>query len=153
MPTPAKLVAALLFAALAWLLGEIIVRTVVEEGRRVGFLREMLAAGGLIVGWRVIGRETTGRLGRGTNAVHALTAGIAAAAALLVLGVLLHSFGVMIGNALDRKYTAIGTAASAWMTFLWSDLVLLADWRVLGTLFGGGAVVGLISGLVGRRIG
>lgn len=152
MPTPAKLVAALLFAALAWLVADTIVRDLLEPGTRVGRFREMLAAGGLILGWRMIGREATGQTGRGTSTSRAVTAGIGAAAALLVLGVLFHAFGVMIANALERKYTALGTAATAWMEFLWRDLVLLAAPAVLGLLFGGGALVGLIAGLVGRRM-
>lgn len=153
MPTPAKLVAAVLFAALAWWVGETIVRVALPEGVRAGWLREMLAAGGLVVGWRTIGGEATGRMRRGTTTPRAITVGIAAAAQLLVLGLVLHSFGRMIANSLDGKYTEIGRAWTAWMTFLWQDVVLVADPVVLGTLFAGAALVGLLAGMVGRRIG
>lgn len=153
MPTPAKLVAAILFAALAWVVGETIVRHVLPDGVRAGWLREMLAAGGLVIGWRTIGHVTTGAMRRGTTMPRAITAGIAGAAQLLVLGVVLHSFGRMIANSLDRKYDQIGRAWTAWMDFLWQDIVLMADPVVLGTLFAGAALVGLAAGLVGRRIG
>lgn len=152
MPTPAKLAAALLFAALAWVVADAIVRGLLEPGQRVGWFREVAAAGAVFIGWRMIGREATGPTGRGTTALRAITAGIAASAVLLMLGVLLHSFGVMISYALDRKYNAIGKAVSAWMEFLWRDLVLLADPLVLGLLFGGGALVGAVAGAVGRRM-
>ena len=150
MPTAAKLVAAVLFAALAWLVAEVVVRTVLEEGTRVGRFRELMALGGLLIGWRTIGRETTGPMGRGTTSTRAATAGIAAAAVLLVLGLLLHSFGVMIAKSLDGKYNAVGRAATAWMDFLWADLRTVSDPIVLGILFGGGALVGLIAGITGR---
>lgn len=150
MPTPAKLVAALLFAALAWFTAELIVRTVLEEGVRVGRFRELLAFGALVVGWRYIGREATGPTGRGTTLTRSITAGFAGAAILLVLAVVLHSFGVMILNSLDRKYTAVGKAASAWMDFLWKDLQTIADPLVLAVFFLGAALVGLVAGITGR---
>ena len=153
MPTAAKLVAALLFAALAWWVGESIVRYRLPDGVRVGWLREMLALGGLVVGWRTVGGEATGRMRRGTTIPRAVTAGIAAAAQLLVLALLLHSFGRMIANSLDRKYAEIGRAWGAWMDFLWQDVVTVADPLVLGTLFAGAAAVGPVSGFVGRRAG
>lgn len=151
MPTPAKLVAALLFAALCWGVGETVVRYTLEEGARVGLFRESLALGGLIVGWRTIGRAATGPTGRGNSVPNVVTSGIAAAFLLLVLALLLHSFGVMIAESLSGKYTAIGRAASAWMGFLVSDARQVWHPYVLGLLFGGGAVVGLIAGIVGRR--
>ena len=151
MPTAAKLVSAVLFAALAWWVGDTIARTVLEEGVQVGRFREMLAAGGALIGWRYLGREVTGRTGRGTTTARAVTAGISGAALLLVFGVLIHSFWVMIVRSLDGAYTEVGRAASAWMDFIWGDLVTVAHPLVLGTLFGGGAVVGLVGGFVGRR--
>ncbi|CTQ32968.1 TrgA family protein [Jannaschia rubra] len=150
MPTPSKLVAAVLFAALAWLVGDLIVRMVLEEGVRVGRFREILALGGLLVGWRYVGRETTGRTGKGTTMARGITAGIAGALILMMLALLLHSLGVMVLNSLDRKYNAIGQAGSAWMEFLWNDLQLVAHPAILIVLFGGGAVVGLVAGITGR---
>lgn len=152
MPTPAKLVCALLFAALAWAVGETIVRYTLEEGTRVGLFREMLAFGGLLIGWKYIGKVATGPMLRGNSVTNVITAGIAGAAMLLVLGLLFHAFGVMIANSLDGKYTAIGTAATAWMGFLVKDATTVAHPYVLGLLFVGGAVVGLIGGIVGRTL-
>ncbi|MGB3689905.1 MAG: TrgA family protein [Jannaschia helgolandensis] len=152
MPTPAKLVSAILFAALAWAVGEAIVRYTLEEGTRVGLFREFLAFGGLLIGWRYIGRIASGPTMRGNTVTNVITAGIGGAAILLVLSLLLHAFGVMIAESLQGKYTAIGTAASAWMGFLVKDAVTVFHPVVMGLLFGGGAVVGLIGGLVGRTM-
>lgn len=150
MPTPAKLVSALLFAALSWWVAETIVREVLPEGRRVGLFREGLAVLGLFVGWHVIGGEASGKVGRGTTISRAVTAGFAAALILLVLGLLLESLREMLTRSLDRAYTEVGQAANAWMTLLWRDAELVADPVVLGTLFGGGMLVGLVAGIVGR---
>ncbi|SDZ32717.1 hypothetical protein SAMN05444004_110117 [Jannaschia faecimaris] len=152
MPTPAKLVAGILFAALCWFVAEAIVRYTLEEGVRVGLFRELLAAGGLVVGWRTIGKTATGPVGRGNSIPNVITSGIAAAFILLVMALLLHSFGVMIAESLGGKYTAIGTAASAWMRFFVEDAQLIWNPIVLGLLFGGGAAIGLVAGMVGRRI-
>lgn len=151
MPTPAKLVAALLFAALCWAVAETVVRYTMEEGIRVGAFREMLAFGGLIIGWRTIGGAATGPVGRGNKIPNVITSGVAAAFMLLVLALLLHSFGVMILESLEGSFTSIGRAASAWMAYLVQDAQQVWHPYVLGLLFGGGAVVGLIAGLVGRR--
>jgi len=151
MPTPAKLVDAILFAAICWAVGETIVRYTLEEGVRVGAFRELLAAGGLIVGWRTIGKTATGPVGRGNSIPNAITSGFAAAFVFLLLALVIHSFGVMIAESLEGKYTAIGTAASAWMAFLIEDAQIVWHPYVMALLFGGGAVVGLLAGLVGRR--
>ncbi len=123
------------------------------EGVRVGLFREIAAVGAGLIGWRTIGREATGRMRRGTTNARAVTAGIAAAAQLLVLGAVLHSFGEMIANSLDGRYDQIGKAVDAWTGFLWADMLVLADPLVLGTLFGGAAFVGLVAGMAGRRVG
>ncbi len=150
MPTPAKLTAAILFAALCWFVADTIVRDVLPEGVQVGRFREFLAFGGLLVGWRYIGRATTGPVGRGTTVSHSITAGLGAALILSVLALILHAFWVMIGESLELSYTAIGPAATAWMGFLWKDVQTVADPVVIAMMFGGGAVVGLISGVAGR---
>lgn len=152
MPTPAKLVCAVLFAALAWAVGEAIVRYTLEEGIRVGRFREMLAFGGLLIGWKYIGRVASGPTMRGNTVTNVITAGIGGAAMLVVLGLLFHAFGVMISESLEGKYTAIGTAASAWMGFLAKDAMTILHPIVLGLLFGGAAVIGLIGGIVGRTM-
>ncbi|MGB3406811.1 MAG: TrgA family protein, partial [Jannaschia sp.] len=138
MPTPAKLVCAVLFAALAWWTAETIVRVALPEGSLVGRFRELLALAGLVIGWKVIGKTATGPMNRGTRIPVAITAGVGGALILLISGVLLHSFYAMIMQSLTSKYTEVGLAAEAWLEYLWEDSTMVADPVVLGTLFGGG---------------
>ncbi|MEM8822914.1 MAG: TrgA family protein [Pseudomonadota bacterium] len=150
MPTPAKLVSAILFAALAWWVGHTIFIHVLPEGVRIGRFREILALGGLVIGWRYIGRIVSGPTNRGASITVSITAGIGGAAILLVLGLLLEGFRKMITESLDLRYAEVGEAASAWMEFLWRDAQMIATPLVMGTLFGGAILVGLVGGVVGR---
>ncbi|WP_371153815.1 TrgA family protein [Jannaschia sp. 2305UL9-9] len=150
MPTPAKLACAILFAALSWWTAETIVREALPEGVRVGRFREWVALAGLLIGWKMIGRTCSGPMNKGTTITVAITAGIGGALVLTVGGVILQGFVVMIIESLDRKYTEVGQAATAWMEYTWDNVLLIADPIILGTLYGGAAVVGLIGGIVGR---
>lgn len=150
MPTPAKLVCSILFAALSWWTAETIVRQVLSEGIVVGRFREWVALAGLLIGWKMIGRACSGPMNKGTTMTVAITSGIGGALVLSVGGVVVHGLVVMLIESLDRKYTEVGHAASAWMEFTWEDVQTVADPVVLGTLFGGAAIVGLIGGIVGR---
>lgn len=152
MPTPAKLVASVLFAALCWWVGETIVRHALPEESSVGWFREILAFGGLIVGWRYIGRITTGERGRGTTMTRAITAGVGAAFIMMILTLALHSFYEMILESLGSRYTEVGQAAQAWMEFTVKDAQILMVPIVPITLFAGGAIVGLLAGIMGRSI-
>lgn len=152
MPTPAKLVSAVLFAALAWVTAELIRIYALPEGARVGMFREWVALAGLIVGWKFIGTRVSGVMNKGTTVSKAITAGIGGALVLTVGGLFLNSFVTMITESLGRKYTEVGQAAEAWMNFLWNDALTIADPIVLGTMFGGAAAVGLIGGVVGRTL-
>ncbi|TFL18514.1 TrgA family protein [Jannaschia formosa] len=152
MPTPAKLISALLFAALAWWTAETIRIHALPEGIVVGNFREWCALAGLIIGWKTIGTRVSGPLNKGTTVLKAVTAGIGGAVILTVGGVILNSFVTMISESLGRKYTEVGQAAEAWMAFLWDDALTIANPIVLGTMFGGAAVVGLIGGVAGRTL-
>ncbi|GIT91911.1 hypothetical protein JANAI62_23680 [Jannaschia pagri] len=150
MPTPAKLVCAVLFAALSWWVADTIVRETLPEGVRVGRFREWVGLAGVFIGWKLIGKTCSGPLNKGTTITVAITAGLAGALVLTVGGLLMNSFVTMIGESLDRTYTEVGQAATAWMQFLWKDAQTVANPLVLGTLYGGGALVGLIGGITGR---
>lgn len=56
MPTAAKLVAAIAFAALAWFLSDL-VKPLLPEGTQVGLLSPINAFFGLIMGWRIMGKN------------------------------------------------------------------------------------------------
>ncbi|PWJ20523.1 TrgA family protein [Jannaschia seohaensis] len=152
MPTPAKLISALLFAALAWWTAETIRVHALPDGMVVGRFREWVALAGLIIGWRVIGVRVSGPTNRGTTVTKAITAGIGGAVILTIGGLILNSFVKMISISLTSRYTEVGQAAEAWMDFMWSDAMTIANPMVLGTMFGGAAVVGLVGGVAGRTL-
>lgn len=56
MPTASKLVAAIAFAALAWFISDL-VKPLLPEGTQVGLLSPVNALFGLIMGWRIMGRN------------------------------------------------------------------------------------------------
>jgi hypothetical protein len=152
MPTPAKLVCAVLFAALSWWTAETIVRVALPEGATVGRFREWMALGGLIIGWKYIGKRASGPTNRGASISVAVTAGIGGAIILTVLGLLLNSFVTMITLSLDTIYTEVGMAVDAWFEFLVQDARAVAHPVIIGTFYGGAAAVGLIGGVVGRTV-
>jgi hypothetical protein len=152
MPTPAKLVCAVLFAALAWWTGHLIVQIALPEGAVPGRFREWMALGGLIIGWRFVGRRASGPTNQGGSISVSVTAGIGGAVILTVLGLFLTSFVTMITASLGSVYTEIGAAVTAWMDFLMQDLRAVAHPTIIGTLYGGAAAVGLIGGIVGRTL-
>jgi hypothetical protein len=150
MPTPAKLVSAVLFAALSWYTADLIFRVAMPEGSTPGRFREFMALGGLLIGWRFVGRRVSGPTNRGTSLSVAITAGIGGAIVMAILGLLLNSFVTMITLSLGSVYTEVGDAVAAWMEFLLQDARAVSHPRVLATFFGGAALVGLVGGIVGR---
>ena len=150
MPTPAKLVAALLMAAVGWLTAEAIVRYGLPEGYSVGWFREILSGMALVLGWKMIGRQATGVAGRGDRIVNGLTMGLACALALAILAIFLHAFYVMIEESMGLAYDSPGKAFTAMMGFVWQDMQTITNLPVLAVLFGGGALVGLTAGITGR---
>lgn len=152
MPTPAKLVCAILFAALAWYSADTLVREALPEGVVVGKFREWIALAGLIIGWKVIGKTCTGPTNKGTRISVAITSGIGGAVILVLLGLFFHSAYATLNESLTSKYTEVGLAAEAWMEVMWKDAKIVSNPVALVTLFGGAAVVGLIGGIVGRTL-
>ncbi|KIT15965.1 TrgA family protein [Jannaschia aquimarina] len=150
MPTPAKLVAAILMAAVAWFTAEAVVRYALPEGSSVGRFREICAVIGLFFGWRMLGRAATGVRGRGDKIVNSLTMGMATSLAILVLAVFLHGFYQMISESMKLAYDQPGKAATAMIGFIKEDFILVANPIIIGVLLGGGAVAGLMAGVTGR---
>lgn len=150
MPTPAKLVAAILMAAVCWITAETMVRYALPEGFSAGWFREIVAVIGLVAGWRMIGRQATGIRGRGDKIVNGVTMGMACALAVAALSIFLHAFYVMIIESLNLAYNSPGKAFTAMMGFAWDDVQTMANVRVLVALFGGGAIAGLFAGITGR---
>jgi hypothetical protein len=150
MPTPAKLVCAVLFAALCWYTADLIIRIAMSEGAAAGRFREWLAGGGLLVGWFFVGKRASGSTNQGASVSLSITAGIGGALIIMLLGLLLNSFVTMISLSFGSVYTELGQAIDAWIGFLFQDLRAIAHPIIFATFFGGAAAAGLIGGIVGR---
>ena len=150
MPTPAKLVAALAMAAVGWTAAEALVLFALTEGAAVGRLREIVAALGLVLGWRLLGRAATGPRGKGDRMMHGMTAGLTTALALALAAVLLHGAYTTIDASMTLAFNGVGDAVEGLIEQVIDDLRLLLEPRVLGVLFGGGALAGLAAGVAGR---
>ncbi|MCB6176676.1 TrgA family protein [Rhodobacter sp. Har01] len=96
MPTAAKLVAALCFAAVGWLAANAHVPAL-GSNASVGAFREMTALIGLLIGWRVMGN----RVGKGM--AEAVGSGLLTSMLLVFFALLLFSGYLMIDRSLTSQ--------------------------------------------------
>lgn len=97
MPTAAKLISAIILAAVGWLCGEL-VKPLMPEGRDLSYLSPTCAFAGLFVGWFYLGPRADRGLG---------TAGANAGTTLFVqvfVTLFTFSFSQMISNSLRKRY-------------------------------------------------
>lgn len=144
MPTAAKLVAALFFAALAWFTADLI-KPLLPEGTAVGMFSPVSAAFGLIVGWTFTGKRIGRALGGGFGI--GLTSSI-----LLVFWVLLAFSGSeMIQHSLSKRYDGPVEALKSMMAIAVENLQMAAVPQVIGALVIGGLIGGWLTERAARR--
>ncbi|NCM97472.1 MAG: TrgA family protein [Rhodobacterales bacterium] len=145
MPTAAKLVAALLFAAMGYLAAEAFKPTM-PEGTRFGYFSLICAALGLACGWQVMGKLA----GRGYGA--AITSGIQTAATFAAFALLGFCIYLMITRALDHRYghDVVKALLAVFALMLENGARMLAP-PVLGTLLAGAVVGGVATEWVAKR--
>lgn len=147
MPTAAKLIAALAFAALGYVLAELY-KDLAPLGTRFGFFSEISALLGLAAGWLVMGKLA----GRGYW--RAWGAGVRTAAVMLVWGLIGFALFEMVRRGADGRYGA------SLMKTLTGGAALLVDYaraavelNFLATMAIGGAVAGIITEWAKRNWG
>lgn len=147
MPTAAKLIAALAFAALGYALAELY-KDLAPLGTRFGFFSEISALLGLAAGWLVMGKLA----GRGYW--RAWGAGVRTAAVMLVWGLIGFALFEMVRRGADGRYGA------SLMKTLTGGAALLVDYaraavelNFLATMAIGGAVAGIITEWAKRNWG
>lgn len=150
MPTPAKLVGALTMALVGWITAEAVVRFALAEWMAVGFLREMAALIGLVLGWRVLGDAATGARGRGDRLMVGMTAGLGTVVMLVLSVVAIHAVQSTWVDATQLLYGGPSEAVEAALLSVRDDLLLVMEPRVAAVMLGGGAVAGLAAGVAGR---
>lgn len=137
MPTAAKLVAAMIFAIIAYLAADQYAY-VVPEGRPAGSLREVSALFGLMTGWFVMGNFLMKRRG----SVEAMGTGMRCSVTMTFAVLVVYSVWEMFSRALDGRYKGLQDAlldvvarALAFGTPIFTPGVLGV--LLLGGLFGG----------------
>lgn len=144
MPTAAKLVAAIAFAAVAFLAAEAF-KPEMPEWTMFGAFSFICAGFGAFCGWRISGRNA----GRGWRV--AMGVGLTSALATVVLVLGFFSIREMLIRSMNRRFdgpleAAVGTFGIA---LEYGALMLAAP--VLGILLIGGILGGLLAEVAARR--
>ncbi len=144
MPTAARLIAAIVFAALGYLLSEM-VKPLFPPGSDLGRLSELNAGVGLLVGWVVAGS----RAGDGWRA--AVGHGLTGAAAFVFWAMLLHASIEMIRRSMRSQYDGPISAVVGIFELIIGYGQVIATAGVIGVLVLGGVAAGLVAEYAARR--
>lgn len=144
MPTAAKLVAAVVFAVVAFFAAQAMIPNL-PEGTQIGYLREICALLGLIVGWMVMG----GLVGKGY--VEAAGFGIRTSVTILFWATLGFSIYEMILRSTHMMYDGPMEALLGVFDLMIYYGKMMGDPTFLGTLLVGGIIGGLLAEAAGRR--
>jgi hypothetical protein len=144
MPTGAKLMAAVSFAVVGWVLANYYAMNM-PDASAAGPIREGAAVVGAFVGWMVMGPSV------GKGYVEAAGSGIKTAIVLAVVALFLLSLREMIDNSVKMRYDgALDAIVDVFETMAKRSQALLSL-GVFGTIFLGGIVGGLLTENAGRR--
>lgn len=144
MPTTARLVAALLLAALGWGAAMLAMKYM-PEGMPVGMLSPVSAAWGAVIGWVWLGRKVEhGRSG-------AIGLGIAAVTLAVIAVLLTFSLYEMLHRAMRVRYHGPVEGLQDMVAIAVGYGRDVAKPDVILAIFLGGAVIGAIAGWVARR--
>ncbi|KPP88034.1 MAG: Fatty acid desaturase [Rhodobacteraceae bacterium HLUCCA08] len=144
MPTAARLVAALLWGALAWQISQLII-PLLPEGSQIGMFVEVNVVLGLIIGWTVAGS----RAGQGFSG--AVGYGITASVALVVVGLFTHASVEMVYRSLEKRYRDAGEAVIGVFDLMTQFGKTMMTTDIVLTLLVGGIAAGLVTEAVNRR--
>ena len=144
MPTGAKLMAAISFAVVGWVMANYYAMNM-PDAAAAGPMREAAALVGAIIGWRVMGPS----VGRGY--VEAAGSGIKTAVVLAVAALFLLALREMLDNSVKMRYDgAMDAILDVFQTMAKRSEALLSL-GVFGTILFGGIIAGLLSDNAGRR--
>ena len=146
MPTFAKVIAAIFFAALGFFCGDL-VKPLLAEGTRTVWLNETLAALGAINGWMMSG----GRAGDGLRA--GIGYGLTTSALIVAWGVFLFAASEMIGLSIDRRYDGAVEAIQSMFSIGLDYLKLIAVPEIIGSAIVGGIFGGWVTEWAADRWG
>lgn len=144
MPTAARLFAALAFALVGFFTAEVF-KPHLPQGTQFGAFSEISGLIGLVSGWRVLGPEA----GRGM--LRSANAGLKAALAMVLLGLLIFSTEEMIVLAFRRTYHGPMEAIVGIIKLAVGYIQLLVAPDVLAVILIGGILSGCLSEWAARR--
>lgn len=145
MPTAAKLIAFVLFGALAWYASQLVMGFM-EEGTQPPYYAEINAVIGAAMGWLVAGSRARGPW------MAAVSYGLTAVLATIFWWLFLHSFYDMIIAAMRGHYGSDPTMAVVDVFRLMMDhALLMAHSTVVTTFIVGAVLCGLATEWIGRR--
>jgi len=144
MPTAARLVAAVSFAGLAYLVSGMIV-PLLPDGTQTGMFGVINAIAGFICGWKIMGP----RAGHGLRG--AIGGGLTTTVAMVVLALFIHASSEMVKLSLRKAYKGATEAVVAVFEIGLDFAVLIATPEVIGTLFFGGILAGLVANAADKR--
>ncbi len=144
MPTGAKLMAAISFAIVGWILANYYAVNM-PDASAAGPIREAAAVIGAIVGWMVMGPTV------GKGYVEAAGSGVKTAVVLAVVALFLLALSEMIDKSVKLRYdTALEAILDIFQTMAQRSQALLSL-GVFGTILLGGIIAGLLTENAGRR--
>lgn len=144
MPTAAKLVAAVCFAAVGWLAANAHIPAL-QAGAPIGAFREITALIGLIVGWTVMG----GLVGKGYG--EAAGSGLRTSVTLVFFALLGFSTYHMILQSTKMVYDGPMDAVLGIFDYMMENGAAMATVSVLGVLGIGGILGGVAAEWASRK--
>lgn len=145
MPTAPKLIAGILFAALAWFVSDLF-KSELPEGSRVDWLSPINAGVGFLMGWRISGTRA------GAAMKAAMGYGLTTAAAIVFWCLLIWSAYLMVVQSTRMRYDGPVAALQDMalkMVEYGQMIALRAD--IVGSLIVGALIFGWITEQVARR--
>ena len=144
MPTAPKLAAALLFAALAYFVSDLI-KPLLPEGTQAGLFSPLNAGVGAIMGWRILGSRA------GLSMQASLGYGLTTGAIMVFWSLFIWSGYLMVSASTRLRYSGPMEALQDMGMMMIEFAQTMATGPVLGSLVVGALVFGWLTEHVARR--
>ena len=147
MPTTAKVVSAVLFVALAWVVSDMVMAVMLEEDPHLNFGKFKLInlMIGALVGWRVLGNRV------GNPYTVSVGIGLTALGALVFWCLFMHAAIEALALSMDRRFEGPMEAIVGSVELGVEYATELARVNILAVLVSTGVFAGLLSEFVSRR--
>jgi hypothetical protein len=144
MPTAARMVAGVLYAALVWYVSQLI-KPLFPEGTDLGLFAEVNAAIGFLCGWILAGSRAGGSWSA------AVSYGLTTVVAITFWGLLIHSTVEMVTKSMRMLYRGPADAVTDVFGMIVEFGILMAKPDILGMLVVGGVLAAILTEITGRN--